>query len=335
MKKIVIATPLYPPQIGGPAQYAFNLEREFRALGYQVVTVKFATVLSWPAGLRHLIYFFKLWPALHRADCCLILDTFSVALPAVLAAKIFGVKTIIRTGGDFLWEFYVERTNDLVLLRHFYQTRLLSLSIKERLIFWLSRWVVLHCQQLVFSTVWQQKIWHQPYRLTREHCSVIENYYGPKEKSELPPQKIFLTGTRPLKWKNQIRLTKAFIQAQTKISEIFNNDSSAPFNEFIKKIAGCYAVVLVSLGDISPNLILDAIRYHKPFILTKETGLYDRLKDVGIFVDPENVAEIAEKIIWLADDKNYLVARQKIERFNFTHSWLEIAKEFISLFQKI
>ena len=79
------------------------------------------------------------------------------------------------------------------------------------------------------------------------------------------------------------------------------------------------------------NLILDAIRYNKPFILTKETGLYDRVKDCAVFVDPENVTDIAEKIRWLSVSENYEMQKRKVEAFPFTHTWEQIAEEFLSL----
>lgn len=176
--KIVIAAPLWPPEVGGPAQYAFNLAREFKALGHRVKVVKFASVRPWPSGLRHLLYFAKIWAALWRAEWCLALDTFSVALPAVLAARLLGKKIIIRTGGDFLWENYVERTGDLVLLKDFYETRLDKMTLKENLIFYLSRWALRHASALVFSTDWQRQIWFGPYGLELEQTKIIENYYG-------------------------------------------------------------------------------------------------------------------------------------------------------------
>ncbi len=37
------------------------------------------------------------------------LDTYSVAFPAVLAAMLFRKKLVLRVGGDFLWEQYLER----------------------------------------------------------------------------------------------------------------------------------------------------------------------------------------------------------------------------------
>lgn len=331
MKRIIIATPLYPPDIGGPAQYAINLENVWRQQGHEVIVAYFGKFLPWPTGWRHLIYFFSLLPKVARADFVLALDTFSAGLPAVLAAKLFGRKIIIRTGGDFLYEWYVERTGDLVLLRNFYRTNLAKLNLKERIIFYLSRWTVRHCDKLVFSTGWQKTIWQEPYRLRSEHCAVVENYYGPKEESVAPLEKNFLAGTRPLLWKNSGRLAEAFRRAKIECGSLIYDQTTVPFGRFMAKLAGCYAVVLVSLGDISPNMILDAIRYNKPFILTRETGLYDRLKDVGIFVDPENIEEITEKLIWLADGNNYLEAKKKVERFTFMHTWEQIANEFLKI----
>ena len=54
--KILIATPLYPPDLGGPGQYAHNLEQEFKKLGHEVRVAKFSEVKRWPSGLRHLLY---------------------------------------------------------------------------------------------------------------------------------------------------------------------------------------------------------------------------------------------------------------------------------------
>ena len=76
-------------------------------------------------------------------------------------------------------------------------------------------------------------------------------------------------------------------------------------------MADCYAFILVSLGDISPNMIMDAIRFNRPFIVTRETGIYERIKDIAIFVDPENTEDIAEKIIWLSEPENYEKQKEK------------------------
>jgi len=333
--KIIIATGIYPPDIGGPAQYAKNLKVEFEGLGHQVKMLTYQLEKKMPTGVRHFWFFLRCLLTFPRSDLVIALDTFSVGLPAVMAAKIFGKKIIIRTGGDFLWEQFVERTGDLVLLKDFYQTRLDKLNLKEKIVFKLSRWTVCNVSRLIFSTDWQRKIWLSVYGFDEAKTTIVENYYGTKELSFPPSEKNFLAGSRPLKWKNTARLEAAFNKTRIKNAKIVYDDTTKPFEKFMDKVAHCYAVILVSIGDISPNLILDAIRHNKPFILTKETGFYDKLKDIGLFVDPENIDDIADKILYLADEKNYVQCRKKIENFNFIHTWTQIADEFLVVCRNI
>ena len=58
---------------------------------------------------------------------------FLAAAPTMLACRLMGKKYIIRTGGDLLWEWYVERTGEAILLRDFY-SRPRALSLKEKAI---------------------------------------------------------------------------------------------------------------------------------------------------------------------------------------------------------
>jgi glycosyltransferase involved in cell wall biosynthesis len=82
-------------------------------------------------------------------------------------------------------------------------------------------------------------------------------------------------------------------------------------------------------------MILDAIRLNKPFIVTKETGIAERIKDIAIFVDPENPDDIQEKILWLLDAQNHAEQKKKIESFTFTHTWEDMAREYVDLFNSL
>src|SRR3989344_1393145 len=333
--KILISTPLYPPDIGGPAQYVKNLETIWRQQGHQVAVVYFGKFLSWPTGLRHLIYFFSLLTKVSQADFVLALDTFSVGWPATVAARLLGKKIVIRTGGDFLWEWYVERTGDFVLLRNFYRTRLTKLNLREKIIFHCSRWTVRHCHKLVFSTDWQRQIWLAPYELNLAKTSIIENYYGIKDLVLLQSTKNFLWAGRYLKLKNLEKLKLAFAVVKESHPNLSLDIGQWSPEKLITKIKTSYAVIIPSLSEISPNLILLALQYRKPFILTMETGLYDQLQEVAVFVDPINIGDMASKIIWLANEQNYLIQQKKVAGFLFTHSWSEIASEFSELFHHL
>jgi len=333
--KILITTGIYPPAIGGPAQYAKNLAQALERAGHKVRVARYTFEYRLPTGLRHLWFFCKILFSAARADFVIALDTWSVGLPSVAAGAVFGTPVIIRTGGDFLWEFYVERTGDLVLLKNFYQTSISKFNLKERLIFRLTGFTLRNAKRLVFSAGWQRMIFQKPYKLDLAKTAIVENFYGPKIGALPSSKKNFIAGVRKLKWKNTERLRTAFETASRGVPNIELDLHTYAHEEFIKKVRECYAVILVSLGDISPNTVIDALSCGKPVILTRENGLYEKLKDSVIYADPENVADISSKIVWLCDPKNYATARARAEAFKFEHSWEEIAREFIDIYQKL
>jgi hypothetical protein len=333
--RITIATGIYPPEIGGPAEYAKNLKDIWVSNGHKVKVRVFSRFNFLPTGVRHLVYFLYILPSVAMSDCVLALDTFSSALPAVLASKLFGKKIILRTGGDFLWEAYVERTWDLVLLRNFYKTRIAKLSIKEKKIFSLIGFVLRNVSAVIWNTEWQREIFVEPYSLKNQKHFIVENYYGPKVESFTPTKKNFIAGTRPLKWKNGERLKRVFESSEIKGDFLEYDDTTTLHQKFLEKIQHSYAVIIATLGDIGPNTIIDAIRCNKPFILTVENGLTPRIKDIAIFVDPESEEDIKQKVMWLSNEANYQMQKRKIEEFTFTHTWEEMAEEYLAIYKKI
>ncbi len=333
--RILIATGIYPPEIGGPAEYAKNLAEAWENQGYEVKVEVFSQWNFLPTGIRHIAYFFSIISNIVSTDFVVTLDTFSAALPTLIASKIFRKKIILRTGGDFLWESYVERTGDKVLLRDFYKTSLDNLSIKEKMIFSLIRWTLQNLSAIIWSTEWQRDIFMKPYGLDSQKHFIVENYYGSRLQPVSSKEKSFIGSSRKLKWKNIDLLQDIFDGEEVKNTGALLDISHTPHSEFLEKIRISYSVIVVSLGDISPNTILDAIRCQKPFIVTKETGLYNRIKDIAIFVDPEDREDIKQKILWLSDQKNYDSQSEKIKSFSFTHLWEEMASEYINVYKSI
>src|SRR5438105_4339860 len=102
--KILIVTGIYPPEIGGPAEYAKNLGDIWLSQGHQVSVKIFGRFKKIPWGIRHVVFFFYILPAVIWSDCIFTLDAFSAGVSAV-ASKLFNKVNIFRTGGDTLWEF--------------------------------------------------------------------------------------------------------------------------------------------------------------------------------------------------------------------------------------
>ena len=332
--KILITTGIYPPEIGGPAEYAKNLKEAWIKEGHEVDVRIFGRFQKIPWGIRHIAFFFYILPAVKRADHILGLDSFSAGV-VVVAARLFAKKVVFRTGGDALWESYVERTGDLVLLRDFYQTRLNNLSLKEKIIFHLAKWALQNLSAIIWSTEWQRDIFMKPYGLARQKHFIVENYYGPKIPSQEPTEKNFIAATRPLKWKNMTLVREVFANPEMLTAGAVLDTNTVPHEDFLEKLSGSYAVVINSLGDISPNTILDAIRCDKPFILTRENGLTPRIKGIGIFTNPEYPADLKEKVRWLLDPENYEAKRKQLVRFTFTHTWEEMAKEYMDIWNNL
>ncbi|MEN9412975.1 MAG: hypothetical protein RLZZ342_62 [Candidatus Parcubacteria bacterium] len=331
--RIVIATGIYPPESGGPAYYAKHLAEAFVEQGHVVRVVTYGVLKKLPIGVRHLAYFFRLLPHLWRADVVLALDTFSVAVPAVAAGKLFRVPLVIRTGGDFLWEQYVERTGDMLPLPFFYE-RHQPFTRKEHTIFSLTAWVLARAT-IVFSTAFQRDIWIPAYGLHKEKMHLIDNAIAESFTSFVPRTKNFLFYSRGIRFKNELLLHQAFAQAEQRVPGITLETGMLPQNELIEKIRAGYAVIVPSLTELSPNSILDALRCGKPFIQTKYSGFAEAYAEYGLTCDPLSADDIAEKIVQMADDATYARFCERIQTLKLERSYQHVAHDFIELFKKI
>lgn len=168
-----------------------------------------------------------------------------------------------------------------------------------------------------------------PYGLHNVQHTVVENYYGERLAQHKPLNKNFIGASRTLVWKNINLIQEVFNLPSVKTMGGILDLEKVAHDVFLSKMKDSYAVIVASLGDISPNTILDAIKCQKPFIITRETGLYDRIKDIALFVDPHNKIDIEQKVLWLLQPENYELQCKKIRAFTFVHTWEEIAYEYM------
>lgn len=333
--KVLICAGIYPPDIGGPAKYAKNLADEFLRRGYKVKVLTYRLEKKLPIGVRHLFYFLKVIFSMRNADLVIALDMFSTGFPAVLAGKILGKKTILRVGGDFLWETYVEKTGNLITLKDFYFQKP-KLPFKHKIIAVLEKFAFQNAQALAFNTQWQKKFFEKVYDLDETKTFIIENYYGEKAEGREPKEKNFLFAGRKIMFKNLKLLEEIFEEFKKEGRdfqlEIIDNLSH---NESLEKIKNSYALIIPSVSDFAPNFIVEGLSFNKPFILTKECGLADKLEGLGVFIDPFDKNSVKEAILSLMEENNYNKYKKKIADFNFTHSWQEIADELLSIYKKL
>ena len=337
--KILICSGIYPPDIGGPAKYAKNLKEELLRMGHSVRVLAYGAEKKLPIGVRHFWYFLRTIFVLPKTDLIIGLDIFSTGLPAVLAGKIFGRKVILRVGGDFLWETFVESTGKLIKLKDFYDSRP-RLSLKFKIIARFQKFALKNASALAFNSHWQKVFFEKVYKLESRKNSVIENFYPEKtenfEKENKTNKSVFLFAGRNIKFKNLKLLEEVFEEIVSEGAnaelEIVDNLSQGELRE---KIKNSYALVAVSISDFAPNFIIEGLASNKPFILTKDCGLTEKLGGMGFFVDAVDKNGVKKAILSLMDVNNYNRCKEKISAFSFSHSWNEISVEFLDVYKSL
>jgi glycosyltransferase involved in cell wall biosynthesis len=102
--KVLIATGLYPPEIGGPATYSALLESGLPQRGIEPVVVPFARVRKYPKIIRHVVYGWLLYRSVRGVSSIIALDPVSVGIPARIVAFLTRTPFVIKVVGDYAWE---------------------------------------------------------------------------------------------------------------------------------------------------------------------------------------------------------------------------------------
>jgi glycosyltransferase involved in cell wall biosynthesis len=104
--------------------------------------------------------------------------------------------------------------------------------------------------------------------------------------------------------------------------------------ELIERIRRAYAVAVPSVSDVAPNVVIDAIRCGKPFLLTKYSGYADRFGEYGILVDPLSIEDMTRGIKELADPAVYSRLCKRIAEFKEVRTYADIAREYVALMSR-
>jgi len=313
-------------ETGGGAKYAKQLQPTLTAHGHTVTLVTYAGWL-WrvPFGLRHILFVLQLLPSAWRSDVMLGFDTMTVGMPMWLASKLSGTPYAIRVGGDFVWEQFVESTGRLVKLSKFYQTP--DIPLKQRIEIWLTGIVTRHASALLFNSRWQRDLWHKQYGFNLSRTYVVENLYPPRKAGDVPAKRVFVAAGRAIKLKQESLLRSIFEKLQKKYPDIELDTQALPPAEHANRVARSYALVLSSVSDVAPNVVIDALMYGKPFVCTDDTGIRERLEGTGLFVDTSSEQALSDAIESLMDPVVYAEVESKVKAFDLVRTWDDVAND--------
>ena len=102
--KILIATGIYPPEIGGPATYSKLLYDTLPSHNIEVEVLPYREVKNVPKIFRHFWYFLKVLRKGRGVDIVYAQDPVSVGLPSAIAALVLRKSFLLKIVGDYAWE---------------------------------------------------------------------------------------------------------------------------------------------------------------------------------------------------------------------------------------
>ena len=360
--KILLATPIYPPEIGGPSQYVKNLAEKLKKKGIEAKIISYNNLKKYPQPLKFFLYFLSLFNKAKNSKVIYAFNLISCGYPAYLTSKILKKKFIIRLGGDFLWERAVEEGRTKKPLREYYKE---PKNLKEKFWIFIIKKILNRTDRVIFTSNFQKEIYKKYFGVEEKKMVIVKNPFPEIEISNSQSLAInyqSLYAGRLIKLKNLDMLIDVFEKVlketnknlslkivgegpekdnlKFKIKNLgIENEvvikESLPHQELLKEIQKSYLCVLPSLTEISPNFALECIKLKKPILLTKETGIYEDFKDYLIFIDPRNQRELEEKISYLLDEKNYQLYLNKIKTISITQTWDKVVDKHIELFKRL
>lgn len=173
--RILIATGLYAPDIGGPATHTAILEKEFPAQGIEVRVYPFSAVRGYPKIIRHALYCGGLLMRSRGVSVIYALDPVSVGLPAYLVSRIARKPLVLRVAGDYAWEQAVGRYGVSMFLDQFVTSRATQ-PWGVRLLAAIERWVAEHATRIVVPSMYLRKIVTQ-WGIAEEKITVVYNAF--------------------------------------------------------------------------------------------------------------------------------------------------------------
>ncbi len=357
--KIVLATGIYPPEIGGPATYVEKLARRLSERGMQVTIIAYGEQesiltpipvvrVSRKGGMlaRWRRYAKTLKEYGEDADIVYAFSSISCGVPLWLS-KLKHPRKVLRLGGDFLWERYTDK-GGMLSLTDWYATKPFLQGPMNGLL--------KTFDHIVFSTHFQEQLYERVYQTLPLH-HVIENtlpdgkpvlhekhdpfrmlylgrFVGFKNLGslvmalhDLPATTLTLVGEGPVE--SQLRALVIKEHLSDRITFQPSQTADAKQESFLQHDL----LVIPSFTEMSPNTALEARSLGLPVLLTQETGLSHQLSDamqLRLLRSPKDIANAVRDI-----EQSYPVIADRAASALPERSWDSVADEHLTLFRSL
>jgi glycosyltransferase involved in cell wall biosynthesis len=363
--RLLIATPLYPPELGGPATYAHALEVGLPEHAIETILVKFSEVKHLPKGVRHLLYFWKVLRAGRAADAVLALDAVSVGFPTMLACKLLRKPFFVKIVGDYAWEQGRSRSKMWLPLDEFVHTK--EVPALVHVLRSVQKKVVLQAKKIIVPSRYLQSI-VQKWGVPEDSIIVIYNAVPSQVVGTVPDVLVekhhhrVVSAGRLVPWKGMHGLISAMVSVRQKDQHaqlviVGDGPDKASLERFatarlgegnviftgalthaetLGVIASADVFVLNSTYEGLSHILIEAMSLGRPIIATNAGGNPELIEDkkTGLLIPVGDSEILSKKIRELLKDSDLANrlghdAKEKSHEFSLTRMLTATASFFM------
>ena len=307
--KIVLATGIYPPDIGGPATYVERLAKELN----QPVISYSRKLKKYPKGLKHFLYFLGLLWLARSSDVIYAQNVTSAGLPALLAAKLLKKKFVLKVVGDAAWE---QRKNYLKGIQSYVAKGADQIIVPSQ-----------YVKKMVASWGALENKIHVVYNAVENGSRLAISKEDAKEKIGIKGDIILSVG-RPVPWKGFDDL-RAIMPDLLKENPNFRlvivgEDKMVPHDQMPYYFKAADIFVLNSGYEGLSHVILEAMQLGVPVVASNMGGNPELIENGvnGFLVEYKNQNQIKEAILKIWRDRelqNKFIqnSREKLKDFTW------------------
>jgi len=317
--KIVIASGIYPPDVGGPATYSQLIAREFSKHGVDIKVICYSNergkdvvriLRKHNIFIRYWLYFWNLLKIAKKADVIFAQGPLSAGLPAMKVSKILKKKFVIKIVGDYAWEQYQNKSKIKNQKSKFenietFQNKKYDFSTELRRK--IQKFVCKHADKIIVPSEFLKKI-VGGWGIDENKIEVIYNAFA--GVGNIKPQKlagdVIISAGRPEPWKGFDTLNEimpALLKENPRFKLIIA--TKMPHYELMGYFKTSKMFVLNSGYEGFSHIILEAMACGLPVITTNVCGNPEIIKDRenGLLVEYNSKNRLKEAILKLWKDK--------------------------------